>query len=217
MLKLALGSPAQPLRRILCLGAHCDDIEIGCGGTVLRLLESHDDCEVYWLVFTSTPERKREAEQAADLFLNRAKTKRVIVRDYRDGFLPYAGNAVKDEFESLKSEFAPDLILTHQRNDLHQDHRLICELTWNTFRNHLILEYEIPKYDGDFGSPNLFVELDERLVESKLDRLFRAFKSQDGKHWFTKDFFSSVMRLRGVEANSHTRFAEAFYTRKVSL
>jgi LmbE family N-acetylglucosaminyl deacetylase len=217
MLNLGLGSPAQPLRRILCLGAHCDDLEIGCGGTVLRLLESDNNCDVYWLVFTSTPERKREAEQAADLFLNRAKSRRVIVRDYRDGFLPYSGAAVKDEFETLKREFAPDLILTHQRHDLHQDHRLICELTWNTFRNHLILEYEIPKYDGDFGSPNFFVNLDERLVEAKLDHLVRAFKSQDGKRWFTKDLFSSVMRLRGMEANSPTRFAEAFYCRKMSL
>jgi LmbE family N-acetylglucosaminyl deacetylase len=217
MLNLGLGSPAQPARRILCLGAHCDDIEIGCGGTVLRLLESDNNCEVYWMVFTSTPERKREAEQAADLFLNRAKSRRIIVRDYCEGFLPYSGTAVKDEFETLKSEFAPDLILTHQRHDLHQDHRLICELTWNTFRNHLILEYEIPKYDGDFGSPNFFVNLDERLVEAKLDHLVRAFKSQDGKHWFTKDLFSSVMRLRGMEANSPTRFAEAFYCRKISL
>jgi len=217
MLKLELGTSAQPPRRILCLGAHCDDIEIGCGGTVLRLLESHNDCEVYWLVFTSTPERKREAEQAADLFLKRAKSKRVMIRDYRDGFLPYSGPAVKDEFESLKREFSPDLILTHYRHDLHQDHRLICELTWNTFRDHLILEYEIPKYDGDFGSPNFFVELDERLVEAKLDLLFRAFKSQDGKHWFTRDLFSAVMRLRGMEANSPTCFAEGFYARKMSF
>ncbi len=217
MLKLELGTSAQPPRRILCLGAHCDDIEIGCGGTVLRLLESHKECEVYWMVFTSSPERKPEAEQAADLFLKRAKSKRVIVRDYRDGFLPYSGPAVKDEFESLKREFSPDLILTHQRYDLHQDHRLICELTWNTFRDHMILEYEIPKYDGDFGSPNFFVNLDERLVEAKLDHLFRAFESQDGKHWFTKDLFSAVMRLRGMEANSPTRFAEGFYARKMSV
>lgn len=217
MLKLELGTSARPPHRILCLGAHCDDIEIGCGGTVLRLLESHDECEVYWQVFTSTPERKREAEQAADLFLKRAKSKQVIVRDYRDGFLPYSGPAVKDEFERLKREFSPDLILTHQRYDLHQDHRLICELTWNTFRNHLILEYEIPKYDGDFGSPNFFVNLDERVVEAKLDHLFHAFKSQDGKHWFSKDLFSAVMRLRGMEANSPTRFAEGFYARKMSF
>ena len=217
MLKLELGTSAQLPRRILCLGAHCDDIEIGCGGTVLRLLESHNDCEVYWLVFTSTPERKREAEQAADLFLKRAKSKRVMVRDYRDGFLPYSGPAVKDEFESLKREFSPDLILTHYRHDLHQDHRLICELTWNTFRDHLILEYEIPKYDGDFGSPNFFVNLDEDVAEAKLDHLFRAYKSQDGKHWFTRDLFSAVMRLRGMEANSPTRFAEGFYARKMSF
>jgi LmbE family N-acetylglucosaminyl deacetylase len=217
MLNLGLGSPAQPLRRILCLGAHCDDIEIGCGGTVLRLLESHRGCEVQWVVFTSTPERKREAEQAAGLFLKRAKSKSVVIRDYRDGFLPYNGTAVKDEFENLKREFAPDLILTHQRDDLHQDHRLICELTWNTFRNHFILEYEIPKYDGDFGSPNLFVNLSEAQSKAKLDYLFRAFKSQDGKHWFTRDLFSAVMRLRGMEANSPTRFAEAFYSRKISL
>ena len=143
MLNIELGSSAQPLRRILCIGAHCDDLEIGCGGTVLRLLEKNQ-CEVHWIVFTSTADRKLEAEDAACLFLERAQAKRVIIRDYRDGFLPYSGAAVKEDFETLKREFMPDLILTHQRHDLHQDHRLICELTWNTFRNHLILEYEIP-------------------------------------------------------------------------
>ncbi len=216
MLKLKFGDAGQPLRRLLCLGAHCDDLEIGCGGTVLRLLEDYPKCEVCWVVFTSTPERKKEAEAAAALFLKRAKSKRVDIKDFRDGFLPYSGAAVKDEFEVLKREFSPDLILTHQRHDLHQDHRQICELTWNTWRDHLILEYEIPKYDGDFSSPNFFINLDERLVKLKLEYLFRAFKSQHGKHWFTPDLFSGLMRLRGMEANAPARFAEGFYARKLA-
>lgn len=216
MLKLEIGSPAQPLRRLLCLGAHCDDLEIGCGGSVLRLLQANQ-CEVYWLVFTSSPERKQEAQEAAELFLAGAPAKRIVIRDYRDGFLPYSGAAVKDEFESLKREFVPDLILTHQRHDLHQDHRLICELTWNTFRDHLILEYEIPKYDGDLGAPNVFFPLEDGVVATKLDYIFRAFKSQHAKQWFSRDLFSGLMRLRGMEANSPSRFAEAFYSRKLSL
>jgi LmbE family N-acetylglucosaminyl deacetylase len=216
MLKLGIGGTAQPLQRLLCLGAHCDDVEIGCGGTVLRLLETNQ-CEVYWKVFTSTPERKPEAERAASLFLRRARGAQVVIRDHRDGFLPYNAAAVKEEFESLKREFVPDLILTHQRHDLHQDHRLICELTWNTFRDHLILEYEIPKYDGDLGSPNVFFQLDDSQVTTKLDYIFTAFQSQRGKHWFTKDLFSGLMRLRGMEANAPSRFAEAFYSRKLAL
>lgn len=217
MLNLGFGNAAQPLRRILCLGAHCDDLEIGCGGTVLRLLEEYPKCEVCWVVFTSTPERKKEAKTAAELFLKQAKAKRIVIKDHRDGFLPYHGSAVKDEFEALKREFDPDLILTHQRHDLHQDHRQICELTWNTYRNHLILEYEIPKYDGDLGAPNFFVNLDQRLAEQKLDYLFRAFKSQHKKHWFTRDLFSGLMRIRGVEANAPAGFAEGFYARKATV
>ena len=215
MVEFRLGSAQQPLRRILCLGSHCDDIEIGCGGTILRLLRENPEVEIYWNVFSSTPIRKREALRAANLFLAPAEEKKIVIRNCRDGFFPSLYAQIKGEFEKLKKGFDPDLILTHYRHDLHQDHRLINELTWNTFRNHLILEYEIPKYDGDLGAPNFFVELKESICRTKVDYLRKAFVSQREKHWFTEDAFSALMRLRGVEAHSSTRFAEAFYARKV--
>src|SRR2546425_5589204 len=165
MVEFQLGSARQPLRRILCLGSHCDDIEIGCGGAILRLLGENPEIEIYWLVFSATPVRKKEALRAANLFLASAKKKKIEIRSYRDSFFPSQQTQIKGEFEKLKKEFAPDLILTHYRYDLHQDHRVICELTWNTFRSHLILEYEIPKYDGDLGIPNFFVGLDRTTCE----------------------------------------------------
>ena len=204
-------------QKILCLGAHCDDIEIGCGASILRLIEANPACEIHWLVFTSSPERKLEAEEAARLFLKNARSQFVSVLDYKDGFLPYLGAEIKDRFEKLKQEFSPDLIFTHYRNDLHQDHRFLCELTWNTFRNHLILEYEIPKYDGDLGSPNVFITVSEAMLEQKIEYLFQAFKSQRSKHWFTPDLFRSLPRLRGMESNSQTTFSEAFYCRKLCI
>ena len=153
MLNLGLGKPAGSTYRVLCLGAHSDDIEIGCGGTILALLERHDNVVVRWLVFSASQERAREARTSANAFLKHAHESEVAVRDFRDGFFPFLGGQIKDEFETLKREFSPDLVFTHYRDDWHQDHRLISDLTWNTFRNHLILEYEIPKYDGDLGAP----------------------------------------------------------------
>jgi LmbE family N-acetylglucosaminyl deacetylase len=201
-------------KRILALGAHADDIEIGCGGTILRLAAEHHRLEVLWVVFSSTPERAAEAHASAAAFLEGVPTTRVIVRDYRDGFLPYSGAAVKDEFEVLKREFSPDLVFTHYRHDRHQDHRLVSDLTWNTWRNHLILEYEIPKYDGDFGSPNFFASLTPAVLDRKVDLLLKHFASQAGRGWFTADLFQSVARIRGMEAAAPRGFAEAFYVRK---
>jgi LmbE family N-acetylglucosaminyl deacetylase len=215
MLEVGLGAARHPIRRILCLGSHCDDIEIGCGGTIIRLLQEHPGCEVYWKVFSSNSVRKREALKAAHLFLKSAKSKRVMVRNYRDGFFPSLHSRIKSEFERIKSEFAPDLILTHYRNDLHQDHRIICELTWNTFRDHLILEYEIPKYDGDLGSPNFFVALDRQACEQKAKYILGSFSSQRSKRWFSSDTFLALQRLRGVESNTPQGFAEGFYCRKL--
>jgi len=215
MLKLSLGTSTTPLR-VLCLGAHSDDIEIGCGGTLLRLLGEYSKVEVHWIVFSAKGARRREALNSAGLFLKQAKAKHVVVRSYRDGFFPYQGAKIKGEFERLKAT-TPDLIFTHYRRDLHQDHRLINELTWNTFRNHLVLEYEIPKYDGDLGSPNLFFPLEESTCRQKAEYLDRAFLTQRKKHWFRDGTFLALMRLRGVEACSPTRFAEAFYGRKVRL
>jgi LmbE family N-acetylglucosaminyl deacetylase len=168
-------------------------------------------------VFSSDERRRQEALKGAELFLSEIDKKTVSIQGLRDGFLPYNGSGVKERFERLKAEFSPDLILTHYRNDLHQDHRLVSELTWNTFRKHLILEYEIPKYDGDFGSPNFFVPLDESTCRRKIDTILATFHSQSEKHWFSRELFSAILRLRGMEANASSGYAEGFYCRKTIL
>jgi LmbE family N-acetylglucosaminyl deacetylase len=208
-----LGSGNGP-KRVLALGAHSDDIEIGCGGTILRLAAERPQLDVLWVVFAATPERAAEARASACAFLGGVANTKVIVRDYRDGFLPYSGAAVKDEFEELKREFSPDLIFTHYRNDRHQDHRLVSDLTWNTWRDHFILEYEIPKYDGDFGTPNFFASLTASALDRKVDLLNRHFPSQTAKPWFTADLFKAVARIRGMECTAPEGFAEGFYGRK---
>lgn len=202
---------------VLCIGAHCDDIEIGCGGTLLRLLDANPALEVHYLVLCSDALRKREALDAARRLLGDAAEKRVRVHAFRDGFLPWSGGEVKECFEALKRSVTPDLILTHMRGDLHQDHRLASEVTWNTFRDHCILEYEIPKYDGDFGSPNVLIALDEETAERKIDAVMNHFPSQHERAWFDPDLFRAVLRLRGMEANAPERFAEGFYATKVVL
>jgi LmbE family N-acetylglucosaminyl deacetylase len=207
----------RPLRRLLAIGCHADDIEIGCGGTVLTLTEAFPGLEVDWVVLAAPPAREREARASAEAFLAAAATTRVEVHGFRDGFLPYSGGEVKEVFEELKRRVDPDLVLTHTRSDLHQDHRLACELTWNTFRNHLILEYEIPKVDGDLGVPNAFVPLTAEVAERKVLLLERHFPSQASKHWFDRETFMGLMRLRGMEAVATERYAEAFTCRKVVL
>jgi len=197
------------------LGAHSDDIEIGCGGTVLSLLERHDNACVRWMVFSSNEERAHEARDSATTFLGRAREKEIVVKNYRDGFFPFLGAQIKDDFEALKRDFVPDLVLTHYRDDRHQDHRLISDLTWNTFRNHLILEYEIPKYDGDLGQPNFFVPLHESTCQTKVQNIVERFASQRQKQWFDEQTFLAILRLRGMEANSPTRYAEGFHCRKL--
>ena len=216
MLRLDLRRQEDPLQ-ILCLGAHADDLEIGCGGTVLSLLESGRPVAVTWVVFSAEGDREQEARASADIFLSRAKTKHVLLKRFRDGFFPYEGSKIKEDFEELKRRLAPDLIFSHYRNDLHQDHRLISELTWNTFRNHLILEYEIPKYDGDLGSPNLFVDLDEPLCRRKVETILEVFRTQAGKQWFEEVLFMALLRLRGMECGGTAKYAEAFYSRKSLL
>jgi LmbE family N-acetylglucosaminyl deacetylase len=201
---------------VLCLGAHSDDLEIGCGGAILYLTRTNPNLTVHWIVFSGSGQRGVEARQSADQFLAGAGSKQIIVKEYRDGFFPYTGGQIKDEFESLKKTISPDLIFTHCRHDLHQDHHLINELTWNTFRDHLILEYETPKYDGDLGAPNLFVPLDDDIVRQKIGILLSVFRSQAGKHWFSDDLFRSLMRLRGMEC-AHRGYAEAFHVRKLMV
>lgn len=212
-----IGCNFTGVRRILCLGAHSDDIEIGCGGTVLRLIESSPQIEFYWLVLSSNPERAREAERSARAFLRPVRKKNIVVKSFRDGFLPYIGAPVKECFEDLKKAFAPDVIFTHFRHDLHQDHRMVCELTWNTFRNHFILEYEIPKYDADLRSPNFFVPLSGSICRRKVRALMRHFGTQRNKQWFSEDLFEGLLRLRGIESASPTHYSEAFHCRKMLL
>jgi LmbE family N-acetylglucosaminyl deacetylase len=216
MLKLKLGEASSPYR-VLAIGCHADDIEIGCGGTILHLIETLPSVEVWWVVLSARGERAEEVHQSADAFLAGAADRRIFVREFRDGFFPYDGGEIKDFFESLKPQISPDLIFTHNRKDLHQDHRVASELTWNTFRNHLILEYEVPKYDGDFGSPNVFFHLSEAITNRKVENLLAYFSTQRDRRWFTEDLFLSTLRIRGMESNSPTRYAEAFYGRKVVL
>jgi len=206
---------ARPLS-ILCLGAHPDDIEIGCGGTVLALLANGRMVSCHWVVFSGggTP-REAEARTSAARFLARAKRQQVDVHSFRDGFFPYVGGDIKDAFEELARTVAPDAIFTHARHDRHQDHRVISDLTWNTFRRHLILEYEVPKYDGDLGTPNLFVPLARDVARAKVRHLLTVFRSQRSKRWFTADTFNGLLRLRGVESGAPAGLAEAFYGRKL--
>jgi LmbE family N-acetylglucosaminyl deacetylase len=217
MMQIELISGLARPARVLALGAHCDDIEIGCGGTILHLLHNNPRIHIDWIVFASSKLRAKEARLAARKFLRDAEAPNVVIQEFRDGYFPAAMAEIKDFFESLKSQVAPDLILTHYRQDLHQDHRLISDLTWNTFRNHLILEYEIPKYDGDLSAPNLFVCLDESTCLSKVRYIANSYRSQSGKHWFSPEIFLSLLRLRGVESRSPTGYAEAFYGRKMVM
>lgn len=215
MLRVSLDARHQ--YRILCLGAHSDDIEIGCGGAVLKLLDSHADVAVDWIVFGAHGERADEARASAQAFLAGARESTIVVKDFRDGFFPYSAVEIKEYFEQLKHECNPDIVFTHYRDDRHQDHRLISDLTWNTYRDHLILEYEIPKYDGDMGSPNVFVQVDDAICRRKIDTLLRSFKTQADKQWFSEDTFLALLRLRGIESGTCTRYAEGFYGRKMVL
>ena len=215
MLKLNFNNTNPSIYKVLCLGSHCDDIEIGCGGTILRLIENYPNIEFYWVVFSSNSQREPEAYQSANSFLKKAIAKTILIKKFRDGFFPFIGIEIKEFFEQLKQDFKPDIVFTHYRHDLHQDHRLISELTWNSFRNHLILEYEIPKYDGDLGSPNFFVHLDEAICKNKTNYILDSFQSQKEKHWFTEETFLSILRLRGIESNAPGKYAEGFYCRKL--
>ena len=206
------------LKRVLCLGAHSDDLEIGCGGTVLRLLRENPNLEIRWAVFGGADEQRgREARDSAAGFLAGVAKAHVDVFAFRDAFMAFDGVAVKETFEQLKRSFEPDLVFTHFRDDRHQDHRLLSDLAWTTWRDHTILEYEIPKYDGDLGRPNVFAPLPEDLCRRKIELLMSGFPTQATRQWFTEDTFWSLLRIRGVECNSPTKYAEAFHCRKILL
>ena len=200
---------------LLFFGAHSDDIEIGCGGTLLKLIKSYNIEKIKWIVFSANKIRKNEGKLSAAKFTDDVNRKEIIINNFRDGFFPFEGNLIKEYFESIKNDFSPDIIFTHYRKDLHQDHRIISDLTYNTYRNHFIIEYEIPKYDGDFGNPNVYFELEKDICNKKIGIITESFISQANKHWFSNDAFLSILRLRGIECG--TKYAEAFYCHKMML
>jgi LmbE family N-acetylglucosaminyl deacetylase len=211
------GLRLEGIKKVLCLGAHSDDIEIGCGATILRLIRNRPDIQVYWLVFSAQGSRTREAKRSAGEFLHDIRLHKICTARFKESYFPSEWPAIKDTFERVKREFEPDLVLTHYRNDRHQDHRVLSDLTWNTFRNHLVLEYEIPKFDGDLGTPNVYIPVSRELCEKKVVALLRHFQSQANRHWFTADTFWALLRLRGIECAATSGFAEAFYGRKICL
>jgi LmbE family N-acetylglucosaminyl deacetylase len=200
---------------VLCLGAHSDDIEIGAGATILTLLERGIHLDVHWSVLSGLGEREQEAKASAADFLSEADSARIEVMPFQDSLFPEQGDAIKAWFERLKERVCPDLIFTHRRDDAHQDHRHVCRLTWNTFRDHCILEYEIPKWDGDMGQPNLYMPISTNALERKIDLLISHFGSQLSKQWFDAEMFRGVARLRGMECRE--RYAEGFFARKLAL
>ncbi len=208
MLKLGL----RGARKLLFLGAHSDDIEIGCGGTVLSLSKASSSLDILWVVFSAKGKRRQEARSSAQCFLGSAEQSKVVIKSFRESYFPGEYARIKEFVETLKA-FTPDAIFTHFRDDRHQDHRVLSDLTWNTFRNHLIFEYEIPKYDGDLGQPNVFVPLEPELARAKARTLCEEFQSQGQRHWFSTETFLGLMRLRGIECAS--QFAEGFHCRKI--
>jgi LmbE family N-acetylglucosaminyl deacetylase len=211
-----LNAAALRAERILCLGAHCDDIEIGCGGTLLKVLEASPGAHVDWIVFSSNDVREPEARAGAAKFLEGAGSSNVVVESFRERYFPYVPE-IKEYFDDLGATLRPDIVFTHFRDDLHQDHVLLAELALNTFRDNLILEYEIPKWDGDLGRPTVFVPLEQSQVDAKVDAIWDAYESQHDKHWFTKETFLALLRVRGIECKAPSGYAEAFHCRKLVL
>ncbi len=203
--------------RLLCIGAHSDDIEIGCGAAIMAWLDTLPAVEVTWVVLNGVAERKQEARRSADALLRRAKRARLVFGTFRDGFLPAQYLKAKTFFEKLKQGHSPDIVLTHFLNDRHQDHRITAELTWNTWRNHLVFEYEIPKYEGDLAQPNAYIPVSEAIAHRKVAHLERYFSTQRTKGWFAADNFLALMRVRGLECRSPSGYAEAFHARKFIL
>lgn len=216
MLSLNLPAPGERLS-VLCLGAHSDDIEIGLGGTLLGLIARGIRLDVHWCVLSAAGDREAEARNSATDFLSGAAGQSIQTLAFRDGFFPQQGEAIKSWFEDLKARVSPDLIFTHRKDDAHQDHREVCRLTWNTFRDHFILEYEIPKWDGDLGQPNLFVSIPAAILQRKIKLLDKHFATQRSKQWFDADTFQGLARLRGMECRAPERFAEGFFARKISM
>jgi LmbE family N-acetylglucosaminyl deacetylase len=216
-LSLTLARNGDDPLRVLYLGAHSDDIEIGCGGAVLELARARPDTTVRWVVFSAGGVRAAEARRSAKAFLGKSAAAAVELHEFRDGYFPMEFGRIKETFETIARSFRPDVVFTHRRDDRHQDHRVVSDLTWNTFRRQLILEYEIPKWDGDLGIPNAFVPLSAAVARKKVRLLMEAFASQRGKDWFDEETFRGLARLRGLECRAPSGFAEAFHARKLTL
>lgn len=211
------GVTLKDVNSVLCLGAHADDIEIGCGGSLLQMIDANPHLHVHWYVFSGDSKRKQEAISSAERFVSGAQKTTITTFDFRDSFFPDQWSQIKTCFADIANKIKPDLIFTHRHNDRHQDHRVMSELTWCAFRNHLILEYEIPKYEGDLGNPNWYMPISKRYCGKKITNLLDCFESQLDKPWFDAELFRSLMRLRGSECNSSSRYAEAFHCRKATL
>jgi len=216
MRRLQLAAAGERLS-VLCLGAHSDDIEIGAGGTLLSLMDQGIRLDVHWCVLSGGSEREREAKASAADFLAAGASNRIETLEFRDGFFPEQGVQIKNWFEGLKDRVRPDVILTHRQEDAHQDHRQVAQLTWNTFRDHLILEYEIPKWDGDMGRPNFYMPVSAAVVQRKIDLLISHFGTQRSKQWFDTETFRGLARLRGMECRAPDGYAEAFVARKLAI
>jgi len=216
MISLSVGRAGERLS-VLCIGAHSDDIEIGAGGTILSLIERGVRLDVTWCVASAMGRREEEARASADDFLAGAEAVSVELGSFDDSFFPAQMREIKEWLAAIRGRSAPDIVLTHRRNDAHQDHRTMNEITWNLFRDHQILEYEIPKWDGDIGRPNIYVPLSRERLERKAELLLRHFGSQRSKDWFDAEIFSGLSRLRGMECRAPEGFAEAFTLRKASL
>lgn len=215
MLELNLQQGSERPGKFLFLGAHCDDIEIGCGGAMLQLATNYPEAEIHWVVFSGNELRSAETREAARQFAG--VQVKLSCKNFRNSFFPSEIVPIKEYFEEIKQDFDPDMIFTHFRDDFHQDHRVISELTWNTFRSHLVLEYEIPKYDGDLGNPSVFLPLTESDAERKAEIIVKAFASQHSRQWFSSDTFMALLRLRGIQCNAAEGYAEAYYARKLTL
>jgi LmbE family N-acetylglucosaminyl deacetylase len=215
MIDFQISRPADRALSVLCLGAHCDDIEIGCGAALLHLLSDERPVNVKWVVLSSTPERQRETRESASRFLRNAAQSSISFGDFPNSFFPYCGDRIKQYLLEQRETFAPDLVFTHFGRDAHQDHRIVAELTWNLYRNHVVLEYEIPKYDADLVSPNVFFSVSREVCDQKIDILLTCYESQRNKQWFDEETFRALLRLRGVECASDTAYAEGFHARKL--
>ena len=202
---------------LLCLGAHPDDIEIGCGATLFRLLAEQPGMHVTWVVLSGDAVRAAEARRSAESWCEAAAGVDIVLEEFPDSFFPSVWRELKDSLHRLGERIDPDLVLTHRRDDLHQDHRLVGELTWNVFRDHLILEYEIPKYEGDLGRPNLFTVLDEATCRKKIESIRRHFISQRAKPYLSEEMLWATLRLRGLEAAAPSGLAEGLYSRKLTI